>query len=559
MFCRRCHKRANQCLCRSGPQLRPVERGSIAGPSGQLPMGLARPSREVRSALVTEFAERGLTQAFGTDVGLTRPDVETRRIVGQALDAGYRLLDCALLYGSFRSVCAALKERNLVEDTFIIFKVKPNEVSELKGVFRPLGRAPDLLMLHEMAATTRQTVNAMEALADRVRSGNARYLGLSNVTTVEELQTLCEAAQRLRVPVSCVQNRCSPYYQDTEIRRYCREHGIVYLAYGLMGSRQQGACHGEGYGLPTLYLLPTQDPRLEALAQRLQFQDEDRLRQASTGELLLYWASNQGIIPVAFSTHNARVRYNLNASSLSAVTTLRAMELLFSEPRMDGVRATLTRNPPVRALYLSLRDPTAWWLLDEVFRVAGPLLTALAERAGPGSTVALRNMVYNLIRFVGDLQSNDMPWMDTLREEFRQLDTAYRVTADADAKRRLFELCYEWMMKDSMAGGGVKEAPERPAEIRDGNYVPERPVTASGRLANGQSARLVEKPPPVGTLLTLKESDHSTFMKGYDPVLFVNLAQDHVYDVNYCGQQSITVRILTAGSRPTARVIEPEE
>ncbi|WP_158623427.1 aldo/keto reductase [Corallococcus sp. CA053C] len=506
-----------------------------------------------------EFAGRGLTQAFGTDVGLTRPAVETQRIVGQALDAGYRLLDCALLYGSFRSVCAALKERDLVDDTFIIFKVKPTEISELKGVFRPLGRAPDLLMLHEMAATTAKTVIAMGELANRIRGGSARYLGLSNVSTVEELQTLCEAAQGFRVPVSCVQNRCSPYYQDTEIRRYCREHGIVYLAYGLMGSRQQGACHDEGYGLPTLYLLPTQDPRLEALAQRLQFRDEDRLRPASTGELLLYWASAQGIIPVAFSTNNERVRYNLNASEISAVTTLRAMEVLFSEPRMDGVRATLTRNPPVRALYLSLRDPTAWWLLDEVFRVAGPLLTALAERAGPGSTVALRNMVYNLIRFVGDLQSNDMPWLDMLRDEFRQFDTAYRVTADVDAKRRLFELCYEWLMKDAMAGGGVKEALDRPAEIRGGDYVPDRPVTATGRVAKGQSARLVERPPPVGTLLTLKADDHSTFMEGYDPVLFAHLAANHVYDVSYCGQQAITVRILTAGSRPTARVIEPEE
>ncbi|NBD08022.1 aldo/keto reductase [Corallococcus silvisoli] len=558
MFCRRCHKRANQCICRAGPQLRAVERGSIAGPSGQLPMGVTHPVLDPPPGLATELDDRDLDQAFGTDVGKTRPNVEKKRIIGQALDAGYRLLDCALLYDSFASVCECLRERDLLDEAFILFKVKPTEIAELRGVFRPLGRGPDILMLHEMAATTSKTVTAIGELANRIRSGNGRYLGLSNVTTVEELRTLCEAARGFRVPVSCVQNRCSPYYQDTEIRRYCREQGIVYLAYGLMGSRQQGACHGEGYGLPTLYLLPTLDPRLEALAGGLQLRDAGRLRPASTGELLLYWAFMQNVIPVAFSTDRERVRYNLEATQISAGATLRGIEALFSVPQMDGARAIRTRDSPIRALYMALRDPTAWWLLDEVCRVSGPLMAALVERAGLGSSVALRNIVYNLMRFVADLQSNNMPWQETLRDEFQQLDTAFRSAGDADAKRRLFELCYEWLMKDSLAGGGVKEALDRPGEIRNGRYVPAHPVTATGRLAAGQSARLVERRPDVGTVLTLKESDHSTYMDGYTPVEFEDLAANQVYDVLYCGQHDLSVRLLSAGSRPKAAVLKPE-
>jgi diketogulonate reductase-like aldo/keto reductase len=555
MFCRRCHQRVHQCACSSGPQLKPSDSLSSTGPSGQRALGANRRA----DSRPRELSDLNIKQAFGTDISKHKSREEKKKIIAQALDAGYRLLDCAALYETFDVVSECLKEKQLVDQTLILYKVKPDEVSAVNKARQKLGRWPDILMLHELADTQTATLAAMTSLSSRIRSGCGRFLGLSNVTSLDELRVLCEAARRNRVPVTYLQNRFSPYYQDTEIRAYCRDQGIVYMAYGLMGSRQLGACHGEGDGLPTLYLLPTLDARLEKLATSLVLQDDQSRGPATTGELLLFWAIVQGVVPVAFSTHAERVRCNLRANELSSSPIFLKMEELFSTPHIERRSVIHGRSPAVKALYHALRDPTAWWLLDELVPVAEPLLTSMVERVGVMKTELLRNMSYNLIRFAADLQSNGMPdWLVSMKEEFRKLSRETQSPRSSDKKKKAYDLCFEWLMKDAMKGGGVKEAPDRPEEILSGTYKPAAPVTTVGRLNNGMSARPVENP-EVGMTLSLRPADSSSFYKPdwSSAVNFEDLQAGGEYQCQYSGEHGIYIRILSvAKDCIKAKVIE---
>jgi diketogulonate reductase-like aldo/keto reductase len=73
---------------------------------------------------------------------------------------------------------------------------------------------------------------AMEEAHDR---GQARLLGISNVT-LRQLDQLCQQA---RVGPAFVQNRCyASTGWDREVRRFCRERGIVYQGFSLLTANQ---------------------------------------------------------------------------------------------------------------------------------------------------------------------------------------------------------------------------------------------------------------------------------------------------------------------------------
>jgi len=78
----------------------------------------------------------------------------------------------------------------------------------------------------------RQAWRAMEALH---AAGGARLLGVSNVS-VAQLELLCDLA---RVPPAVVQNRCyANRGWDADVRRVCRERGVVYQGFSLLTANE---------------------------------------------------------------------------------------------------------------------------------------------------------------------------------------------------------------------------------------------------------------------------------------------------------------------------------
>ncbi len=99
----------------------------------------------------------------------------------------------------------------------------------------------DGLILHSPladAAEMREVWQAMEAIWD---GGRARQLGISNCYQVRELEALYRGA---RIKPAVVQNRFHARTQyDSELRAFCRRHGILYQSFWTLTANPQVLTH----------------------------------------------------------------------------------------------------------------------------------------------------------------------------------------------------------------------------------------------------------------------------------------------------------------------------
>ena len=382
-------------------------------------------------------------QPFGTDIAAAyQQPQEQVAIFKQALEAGYRVFDSAATYETLENLWAAVKALRIPRDELtIIYKIKPTDDVALEqeaqqhetgpqdhvtGVKARRARAdkvesklakaqgaldgalPDVLMLHDLAADLEVVEATLRKFAGLVKAGKAKAVGVSNASKVE-LELLQPIAIDAGAPIRYVQNRASPYHRDDDVRQYCADNGIQYMAYGMMGSAQVGACAGvgdEGEGLPTQYLLARHDPRLQQLA---------RQRGISEGELLLAWAQARGIAPVTFTSRSDQAQKNFEraAQPLPPQLAQQLDEMFVTPSAQANERVTQMDDGPLKALYAANPDPTAWYILDTLRTADGgeALLTTTAAAVrgahpeGEEQAHALHNFSLKLVRHVADIQS----------------------------------------------------------------------------------------------------------------------------------------------------------
>lgn len=86
----------------------------------------------------------------------------------------------------------------------------------------------DSLLIHSPYETVQETIAAYKLLEPYVPK-RIRFLGISNIYSLEHLQAVCDEVE---VKPSFVQNRFYPgTNHDVELRRYCKENGIVYQSF----------------------------------------------------------------------------------------------------------------------------------------------------------------------------------------------------------------------------------------------------------------------------------------------------------------------------------------
>ena len=237
-----------------------------------------------------------------------------------ALDAGFRHFDCAERYGNEHEVGKALKEGLAAdgiarEDIFVTTKLwnsnhRPERVGPaFEGSLDRLGLAYlDLYLIHtpyafrpgdnqdprdqngnviyDPGVTLLDTWKALENLVDH---GKCRAIGLSDVG-LDELKPVYEAA---RIKPAVVQVESHPYLPETELLEFCKEKGIVFLAFAPLG-------HGINAG-------PLQDPVILAIAARV---------GKTPGQVLLAWAVQRGTALLTTPRTAARARENFDISPL---------------------------------------------------------------------------------------------------------------------------------------------------------------------------------------------------------------------------------------------------
>ena len=254
---------------------------------------------------------------FGTLI----PDAaETKSATRDALDAGFRHFDCAERYRNEREVGEALQAGFAAggiarEDIFVTTKLwnsnhRPERVEpafeaslerlgleylDLYLIHTPYAFQPgdeqdprdqDGNVIYDRGVTLLDTWKAMERLVDH---GKVRAIGLSDID-LDKLKPVYESA---RIKPAVVQVEAHPYLPETELLAFCKEKGIVFLAFAPLG-------HGMKPGL-------LEDPVISAIAARV---------DKTPAQVLLAWAVQRGTALLTTPRSAARARENFDISPL---------------------------------------------------------------------------------------------------------------------------------------------------------------------------------------------------------------------------------------------------
>ena len=254
---------------------------------------------------------------FGTLI----PDAaETITATRAALEAGFRHFDCAERYRNEREVGEALQAGLAAggiarEDIFVTTKLwnsnhRPERVEpafeaslnrlrlnylDLYLIHTPFAFQPgdeqdprDLNgnVIYDNGVALLDTWRAMESLVDH---GRCRAIGLSDIT-LNELLPIYESA---RIKPAVVQVESHPYLPETELLEFCKQKGVVFLAFAPLG-------HGMKPGL-------LEDPVISAIAARV---------GKTTAQVLLAWAVQRGTALLTTPRTAARARENFDISAL---------------------------------------------------------------------------------------------------------------------------------------------------------------------------------------------------------------------------------------------------
>jgi 2,5-diketo-D-gluconate reductase A len=219
------------------------------------------------------------------------PPPETERAVGHALEAGYRHIDTAEMYGNERGVGGAVRAKGLARgDVYITSKLnngyhRPDEARRaFNTTLEELGfDYVDLFLIHWPLPTLYDGdfVSTWKTLEEFRADGRARSIGVSNFQ-VAHLERL--AAHTDVVP-AVNQVELHPYFQNREVAAYGREHGIVTEAWAPIA---QGKV--------------LDDPALIEIAERY---------GKSVAQVVLRWQIQHGHIVFPKSVTPERIRENI--------------------------------------------------------------------------------------------------------------------------------------------------------------------------------------------------------------------------------------------------------
>jgi 2,5-diketo-D-gluconate reductase A len=161
------------------------------------------------------------------------PPAETARAVELALEAGYRHIDTAEMYGNERGVGEAVRASGLGRDEVYITSKLNNGYHEPDVARRAFDRTleelgmdhVDLFLIHWPLPTLYDGdfVSTWKTLEEFKADGRARSIGVSNFE-IAHLERL--AAETETVPV-VNQIEAHPYLANNDVRTYGEAHGIA--------------------------------------------------------------------------------------------------------------------------------------------------------------------------------------------------------------------------------------------------------------------------------------------------------------------------------------------
>lgn len=254
---------------------------------------------------------------FGTLISDAAVTITATR---DALEAGFRHFDCAERYRNESEVGEVLQAGLAAmgiarEDIFVTTKLwnsnhRPERVEpafeaslnrlrlnylDLYLIHTPFAFQPgdeqdprdqNGNVIYDNGVTLLDTWRAMESLVDR---GKCRAIGLSDIS-LNQLLLIYKSA---RIKPAVVQVEAHPYLPEMELLQFCKERGVVLLAFAPLG-------HGMTPGL-------LEDSVISAVAARV---------GKTTAQVLLAWSVQRGTALLTSPKTAARARENFDISPL---------------------------------------------------------------------------------------------------------------------------------------------------------------------------------------------------------------------------------------------------
>lgn len=253
---------------------------------------------------------------LGLGVYLSKEGDEVYNAVLAAIEAGYRHIDTAAVYGNEAGVGKAIKDSGIKrEDIFITTKLwneemrKDNQYNAFEKSLKLLGvDYVDLYLIHW--PVKEKYVDSWKILEKIYKEGRARAVGVSNFN-IHHLEDIF-AASDLMPAVNQVE--CHPELTQVELVKYCQSKGIAWEPWSPLGA---------GKGL-------LENQTLKNIGEKY---------GKSTAQVILRWGLQLDYINIPKSVNKARIIENsqifdfeLSQADMDAVFSLNANKRTGADP-----------------------------------------------------------------------------------------------------------------------------------------------------------------------------------------------------------------------------------
>ncbi|OQV18355.1 1,5-anhydro-D-fructose reductase [Hypsibius exemplaris] len=252
---------------------------------------------------------------------------EVGRAVEDALDIGYRHLDCALLYDNEAEIGEAIKKKIAQgvitrRDLFITSKLPPaaNDPASVRGTVEISLKALkiqyiDLYLIHCPVSIRKEEWQKLESaerfakpahpaqyfndvdpltvwkeMENLVDDGLVKSIGLSNFS-IPQIQRILDHG---RIKPANIQVECHAHFPQDDIWAFCRKNSIILSAYAPIGSPARFGSAGSPGDL-------LKEPQLTVIGKK---------HRKTPAQVLLRWLIERDIVALPKSTHQNRLREN---------------------------------------------------------------------------------------------------------------------------------------------------------------------------------------------------------------------------------------------------------
>jgi diketogulonate reductase-like aldo/keto reductase len=216
---------------------------------------------------------------------------KAERVVAEALESGYRLIDTAMIYGNEKGVGSAVAKSKIPRSeiflTTKLWNFDQGYQKALQAFDKSLSGLGldylDLYLIH-WPRSSKLTQDSWRALEEIHKSGRAKYIGVSNFL-VRDIEDLLKYST-IKPYVNQIEFHPFVFEVQKPILDFCQNHGILVEAYS-----------------PLARAVQMNHPVISQISKEI---------GKSPSQVMIRWAIQHNTIPIPKTTHKERMKENID-------------------------------------------------------------------------------------------------------------------------------------------------------------------------------------------------------------------------------------------------------